>query len=209
MPFCCNCGGSYSETAEACPACGTFVKPPQIANKPPERWEETQISADIKNVKRRAIGAIDSVYSRIRNRKAIAQRQEAELIVALNSLKLPTGCITCGLREIHNYSFAMAKVIDSNWGEQIATAAGSVVFSAITVPLVGFGRLSIAGKRESLSVIRFNLLLCERCHPKNYGVGTVLPERIYKVHPGYEMCVKYGFRKFLNAYDLSQLQTTP
>jgi hypothetical protein len=105
-------------------------------------------------------------------------------------------CHKCGSPErLYSWDFGLGKAISSKraWGETALSAA----FSAVTVPLTGYGVLRLPGKRTKFSVVRLSLVLCDSCLRNREG---------YTCHPMWSEAQRLGFTEFFCAGDLANLE---
>lgn len=105
---------------------------------------------------------------------------------------------------LERYPFGLARVIgkERDWTEATVSAA----LSAITLPLLGFGRLSGPATKTTAYVFRLELVLCRACQEKRKGLfGRVrLKSADYALHPWWKKVRQFGFEKLLDAEALSQ-----
>jgi hypothetical protein len=124
-------------------------------------------------------------------------KQEQQLLQELMSKDRKAHvCHRCGgSGKLFCWDFGLGKPVASKraW----AGTAASLAVSAITLPLLGVGRLDLPGKKTTLSVLRLRLMLCESCK-KLDGIH-------YSLHPWWEDALRMGYTQFLNADDLKNL----
>jgi hypothetical protein len=112
-------------------------------------------------------------------------------------------CHFCGsTNDLKETQFGLSRKIrtDRDWTEAIASA----VASAITLPLLGFRKLSGPSKSEEKLVLRLVLVACNYCIKKRKPLIGALAFRIrdYKVHPIYGVAKESGFKDFVALWQL-------
>lgn len=121
------------------------------------------------------------------------QRQLAEELLPID--QKPNECHACGRTAgLYGWDFGLGKKLSSQraWGETAVSAA----VSAITIPLIGAGRLELPGKRMHLRVLRLRLILCDDCSRKQVA---------YTFHPWWNQAFRLGYTEFLTPDDLKNL----
>jgi len=124
------------------------------------------------------------------------QREQRLIDELLSKNRKQHECHQCGTKgKLFAWDFGLAKPIGSKrvW----ARTAASVALSAITLPLLGVGRLDLPGKKTSLGVLRLRLLLCEECKRGRIN---------YTIHPCWNDALRLGYTEFLTADDLNKLR---
>lgn len=111
-------------------------------------------------------------------------------------------CHFCGNNDsLAYFEFGLMRVDSSTrtWGE----AAASLALSTITLPLLGMGRISLPGKKNTGELFRMNLVVCKSCISKNSNlIGLFIPKKAhYSKHPYWTMLNEAGFTEFLTKED--------
>jgi len=124
-------------------------------------------------------------------------QEQRQLVDELFSIdKKPHECHACGRTDnLYTCDFGLAKKTGTkrDW----STTAWSVVVSAVTLPLLGAGGLNMPDKKNRLSVLRLQLVLCNVCRATNFA---------YHFHPWWETAKRLGYTEFFDAERLKQLQ---
>lgn len=105
-------------------------------------------------------------------------------------------CHGCGAEtDLRSWDFGLGMVISKewHWGETV----GSAALSALAVPVVGYGMLSLPSKDTRMAVLRLRLTLGNDCSRR--GVN-------YALHPSWPGAQQLGFEKFLGPDDLARLE---
>jgi len=106
-------------------------------------------------------------------------------------------CHVCGKREeLHIWRFGLGKIITKkrNWGQTAMSAA----ISAVTLPAIGFGVLSLPSKNVRIKVLKLQLNLCDRC--------ARTQKTSYALHPWWDHATRLGYTEFLTEQDLRDLR---
>lgn len=119
-------------------------------------------------------------------------RNEEELIAALER-ELPKlqRCSVCSAKDnltYINFGLGMLKT-GRRWKETFLSAA----VSAVSLPLVGMGKLILPTKLSSIRVIPLFLAVCSKC---------ISGEPDFTKHPCFSILWDYGFNKFIPTNEL-------
>jgi hypothetical protein len=111
-------------------------------------------------------------------------------------------CHFCGNNDnLAYFEFGLMRVESSTriWGE----TAASIALSAITLPFLGLGRVSLPGKQRTGELFRLNLVICRSCINKNSNlIGLFFPKKAhYSKHPYWAALHEAGFAEFLTKED--------
>jgi hypothetical protein len=130
----------------------------------------------------------------IQVKKPIRQpRNDEELVAALRREPVGTDrCLVCSaVDDLVHIDFGLAKVKKSRkWNETIA----SLIFSAISVPLGGYGLIRIPGKSTETEMFTLRLLLCRNCFSE-------YPD--YSLHPWFSILWEYGYNQFVSPAEIA------
>jgi hypothetical protein len=175
--YCCNCGAENPNYGRYCHRCGNALISGAINDQ-----------LDSKALAQRQPTAA----------KALSEEEEDEVrgLRKLHRIDTkPLECHSCGRTEgLIGYKFGLAKVLSSkrDWTRTV----GSVVLSAISVPLVGVGKLELPGKSNKVRALRLRLVLCESCRAAQLN---------YPAHPWWHSALKLGYNTLLSERDMEQL----
>jgi hypothetical protein len=169
--FCCMCGARNLDNARLCHNC---TAPFEAHSLPPSNSGYTQplSSRDLEN-------------------------PEVQGLIRLSKISQKPGeCHSCGKREnLTSFQFGLAKPLSTERDWRMTAA--SVLVSAVSVPLVGFGVLQLPGKKTNMRVMRLRLVLCRVCWTARKG---------YALHPWWAIAQESGYTVFITAEELSTLQ---
>lgn len=120
---------------------------------------------------------------------------------ALKGYKSP--CHYCGSEHDLIYlDFALMRVQETKreWAGTLATAA----MSALTIPLVGAGRINLPSKLARGAAYHLKLVVCKPCCKKEgnmFGLFMINEKRASK-HPMWQVLQEAGFTKFLEKEEM-------
>ncbi len=170
--FCCSCGTELPDHAQYCLRCGAPV---------------TGASRAVLHGKRRADKS---------DREYLDPEEQSVVDELLPLSQKPDECHRCGKKEgLTAYPFGLGKVLSTR--RKWADTAWSVVVSAVSLPLVGYGGLNLPGKETLLRVLKLRLILCDACRRKKID---------YAFHPWWHGATRLGFTQFLTQSDLEKLR---
>lgn len=184
--YCCKCGARNPDGGSYCHKCGATLYRADPTSEVGERTQPAQSTSS----------QLDE-----------EQRQLLEELLPID--QKADQCHACGRAEnLHVWDFGLAKKVSERrlWGETV----GSVVASAVMIPLLGVGGLRLPGKKVNLRVLRLRLVLCSACRQQHIalGKGGHIDVAAYGLHPWWATARRLGYTQFLQASDLNRLRPT-
>ena len=165
-------------------------------------WEKESVEYSQSQYKRLMGGvpSIESAREQIGVERADQYIQEIiewrKFIQALKGKEDP--CHYCGTKNDLIYlEFGLMRVESSSraWGETAATTA----ISALTLPLLGVGKVALPGKNDTGELLKLNLVICRSCASENsnmFGIFMLKEKHVIK-HPYWQDLHDAGFTKFI------------
>jgi len=158
--FCPTCGVGFLEEAEFCHKCGR--RAPLL--EPPAIAEAQDLQTER------------------------PPRNDRELAAALRRkvVRLDRCLICSSANDLVSIDFGLAKTkTGRDWNDTVA----SVVVSAVSLPLGGFGRLILPRKSTRTTLFTLRFTACANCASEDLD---------YSLHPWFDILVDYGYNQFLS-----------
>ncbi|MGB7549203.1 MAG: hypothetical protein WBM14_15800 [Terracidiphilus sp.] len=119
-------------------------------------------------------------------------RNDNELVAALRREAVNLDrCLLCGVADdlvYIDFGFAKTKT-GRNWSETVA----SVIMSAVSLPLGGFGLIRLPGKTTQTSMFTLRFPACAECASEDID---------YTFHPWFPILFDYGYNHFISPEEI-------